>query len=362
MDSSLIFLLSGGLFFIGSVILFVKSRGNNRNKEVEEELEKIRATLNSSMQEQTGRLVETIGKVREESKNAISDSFSKTRKELDESLSLGRKEMAETLSSSQKSVSEKLEKLIKESTSMMDASKTMLEVGKDIKQLSEILEGGQSRGSFGEFQLGLLLKNIIPSDRYKEQYKIGDGVVDAAIFFKDVILCIDSKFPFANLKKSYDSPKDEAEEFKKLFYSDVKKRAKEISKKYILPEKTLDFAIMFIPSESVFLEIVANTSLHKSIIDINVVPASPNFLYVYFQALAIGFKGLAIESEAKEILNTISSLKVLFDKFNENFKLVGRHLGNAQNQFFESEKQAGKLESKLENLNLGKGSNEIESK
>jgi DNA recombination protein RmuC len=323
--------------------------------ELEEKLEKITSELNRLLQEQTGRIVENIGRVRDESRISISDSFTKTQKELNESLAAGRKELAESLSASQKLLSEKLENLLKETTNIRAVSAGMLEVGKDIRQLSDILEGGQTRGGFGEFQLGLILKEVIPAERYREQYRIGDGVVDAAIFLKDRILCIDSKFPLANLKKSYDAEGEESARFRQAFFADVKNRAREIGRKYIVPEKTLDFAVMFIPSEAVFLEIVSNSELHKKLIDMRVIPASPNFLYVYFQALAIGFRGLAVEAEAEKIIRTISSLRVGFEKFQDNFRLVGRHLENAIKQYNETERQFERLDSTLGNLEAGRG-------
>ncbi len=358
MDAGTTVLLAGLLTLLAGIVLIVIGRKSSAPdaelKELREKLDSITQNMNSQLQEQTGRLAESIAKVREASASSIADSFTKTQKELSESLSQGRAELTKSMTASQSIVSEKLEKLIKESEGISNASRDMLEIGKDIRQLSDILDGGQTRGAVGEFQLSLLLKNIIPAGRYKEQHKVGDGIVDAAIILKDRILCIDSKFPLANLLKSGEAQGEESKKFLKEFYSDVKARAKEIKKKYIVPEKTLEFAIMFIPSESVFHEIIANNELHQNILDMNVVPASPNFLYVYFQALAIGFRGLAIEEEAEDILKVISTLKIDFDKFNESFKLVGTHIDRAVKQYNESQKQAGRLDVTLSNLRMGK--------
>lgn len=357
MDNSIFIFIAGLAMFAAALLVFifaVKRPPVGDTHALQDRLDNLIQSMSSQLQEQTNRLVESISRVRDESRSAIGQSFTEAQKHLSESLSLGRKEIAESLGASQKLLSEKLGNLIKETADMRSASTSMLEIGKDIRQLSDILEGPKSRGGFGEFQLELLLKQMIPPDRYREQYRVGEGVVDVAILLKDRVLCIDSKFPLSNLQRSYESDDDSRGKFKKLFFSDVKNRAREISKKYIVPEKTLDFAVMFVPSESVFLEIIANGELHREILNMNVVPASPSFLYVYFQALTIGFRGLAVEAEAEEIIRTISELKVRFDKFQDNFRLIGTHLDRAVKQYYESEKHVGRLDTTLDNLKLGR--------
>ena len=348
-------LIIGLAALIAGIVLFVKSKSTADPGKTAQTDELVRQ-LSSQMQEQTARLVETIGRVREESKSAIGLSFTETQKNLAESLSLGRKELSDSLAKSQKFLSERLETLIKETADMRSASSTMLEIGKDIKQLSTILDNPKSRGGFGEFQLEVMLENAIPVDRYRVQYKIGSNMVDAALLLKDNVLCIDSKFPMANLKKHYEEKNGrEPGEGKFLteFYRDVKTRAKEIRERYIAPPQTLDFAIMFVPSESVFMEIVANRELHEKLMGMRVIPASPNFLYVYFQALAIGFRGMAVEERAAEIIRAISELKVRFENFSDSYRLVGTHLDNAVKKYSESEKKMGKVESSLDTMHMG---------
>jgi len=278
-----------GLFFflfaavaVGAVFYLLGRAAAGKTENAREEIEKLQRMLNGQLMEQTQRLVETMGRSREESRMAIGQGFGDTQKNIAESLTRDRKEITDTLGKTQGLLTERLEKLIKETAEIKSASGRMLEIGGDIRNLSRILEGPKGRGGFGEFQLELLLSQAIPADRYRLQYAIGDGVVDAAVLLKDRVLCIDSKFPLANLQKYYDmeEPSPEKEKFLSAFYSDVKNRAKEISKKYIVPTKTLDFAIMFIPAESVFLEIVSKQDLHAALMDMGVVPASPNFLYI----------------------------------------------------------------------------------
>lgn len=351
----LVVLIIGLVALIAGVAFFLKSKSTADPGKAAQTDELIKQ-LSSQMQEQTARLVETIGRVREESKSAIGLSFTETQKNLAESLSLGRRELSDSLAKSQKFLSERLETLIKETADMRSASSSMLEIGKDIKQLSAILDNPKSRGGFGEFQLEVMLENAIPVDRYRIQYKIGSNMVDAALLLKDSVLCIDSKFPMANLKKHYEQQNGREPgngKFLTEFYRDVKTRAKEIRERYIAPPQTLDFAIMFVPSESVFMEIVANRELHEKLMGMRVIPASPNFLYVYFQALAIGFRGMAVEERAAEIIRAISELKVRFENFTDSYRLVGTHLDNAVKKYSESEKKMGKVESSLDTMHMG---------
>ncbi|MBI3794572.1 MAG: DNA recombination protein RmuC [Nitrospinae bacterium] len=351
MDTTIIF--AAVVAVVGAVFYFIGRSSSEKRGGSDADLQK---TLNDRLMEQTQRLVETIGRAREESKSAIGDGLGDAQKKLSESLSAGRTEVSERLERTQKMLSERLESLARETSEIKSASVRLLEIGGDIRNLSQILEGPKGRGGFGEFQLELLLKQAVPADRYVLQYEVENGkVADAAILFKDSVLCIDSKFPLANLQKYYDTkePSVEKEKLLSLFYSDVKNRGKEISNKYVAPPKTLGFAVMFIPAESVFLEIISNVDLHKSLMDMRVVPASPNFLYVYFQALAIGFAGMAVEARAKEMLDAFSDLKVNFEKFQDGFATLGRHIGDAANTYVKSEKQAAKISQTLDNLRLG---------
>lgn len=332
---------------VGTVAYFIgRSAGQKAGAPSAEHFQHL---LNQELNQQTERLVDTIARVREESKLAIGEGTAKSEKSL-----------AESLGKTHEILSDRLGKLIKETADIKNASATMLDIGRDIGKLSRILEGPKGRGGFGEFQLEQLLGQAVPADRFAVQYKIGEGTVDAALFLKDAVLCIDSKFPLANLQKYYDMAEGGPEKEKLLsaFYSDVKNRAKEIAKRYIAPPKTLEFAMMFIPAEAVFLEVVSNAALHAELTAMKVVPASPNFLYIYFQALAVGFRGMAVEAQAREILEALAELKAHYGKFQESFGKLGTHLKNAQGQFADAEKQSTRIEQTLDNLRLGQTTNE----
>ncbi len=347
-------LIAGGAAIAGAAAYALGKKSAAPDAGLKQDLALMQQTLNAQLIDQTKTLLETITRVREESRAAITSGFGDTQGKLAESMQHGRKEVADSLGRSQQLLTERLEKLIKETADLKAASGRMVEIGGDIRSLNQILQGSKSRGSYGEWQMELLLKQAVPGDRLRFQYKVGEGVVDAAILMEDRVLCIDSKFPAPNLIKYYEAaPGPERERFLAQFHADVRKRAKEIATRYIVPQVTLDFAIMFVPAEGVFLEIVGDHELHQALMDMRVVPASPNFLFVYFQALAVGFRGMAVEKRAQEIIHVILDLQVNFQKFQETFDVLGKHIVNAHTQFDRANVQAAKIAGTLDNLKLG---------
>lgn len=347
-------LIAGGAAIAGAAAYALGKKSSVPDAGMKQDIALLQQTLNAQLIDQTKTLLETITRVREESRAAITSGFGDTQGKLAESMQHGRKEIADGLGKTQQILAERLEKLIKETADLKAASGRMVEIGGDIRSLNQILEGSKSRGSYGEWQMELLLKQAVPAERLRFQHKIGDGVVDAAILLEERILCVDSKFPAANLSKYYETaPGPERERFLSQFHADVRKRAKEIAQRYIVPQVTLDFAVMFVPAEGVFLEIVGNHELHQALMDMRVVPASPNFLFVYFQALAVGFRGMAVEKRAQEIIHTILDLQVNFQKFQETFDVLGKHVANAHAQFDKANVQAAKIAGTLDNLKLG---------
>lgn len=240
---------------------------------------------------------------------------------------------------------------------IQEANKRIYDVGKDIASLQEILRAPKLRGTIGELFLGDLLGQILPPDRFQLQYGFKSGEkVDAVIFLKDNIMVpIDSKFPLENFQRILTlENEDEKKSVKKEFYRDVKKHIDAISKKYILADEgTLDFALMYVPAENVYYETIIKDEegmgLSSYAMEKRVIPVSPNNFYVYIQTILMGLKGMQIEKNVKEILVNLSRLSVDFEKFKEDYMLVGKHLSNARSKFDESEKRLGNFENKLSN-------------
>ncbi|MBT5016612.1 DNA recombination protein RmuC [Candidatus Peregrinibacteria bacterium] len=266
---------------------------------------------------------------------------------------------------SHRSVGERLDTAAKAVTTVTDrlsaleeSNKKIYEVGKDISSLQEILRAPKLRGNLGEFFLGDLLSQIFPKANFSLQYKFKTGaMVDAVIHLRDQMMVpVDAKFPLENFKRVIEADGDETQvKAKKVFSNDVKKHIDDIASKYILPDEgTFDFALMYVPAENVYYEVIVKDQDEKSISQYalakRVIPVSPNSFYIYLQAILLGLRGLQIEKGAKEILNTLGRLQTDFTKFSDDFNLVGTHLGRAQNSYHSSEKRLSRFQDKLETI------------
>ncbi|MBI1821127.1 MAG: DNA recombination protein RmuC [Nitrospirae bacterium] len=240
------------------------------------------------------------------------------------------------------------------------ATENVYEVGKDIASLQEILKTPKLRGSFGEFFLGELLGQILPSSCFTLQhvFKSGD-IVDALIHLGQGGVPVDSKFPLENFKRMIGSMNEEERKgYRKKFVQDVKKHIDQISLKYILPDEgTFDFALMYIPAENVYYETIIKeelkgeeTSISLYSLERKVIPVSPNCFYAYLQAIVLGLKGLRIENSAKEILDYLSRLKGDFVRFNEEFEILGKHLNNSRLKYEDAVRKLDRFYNKLEEI------------
>jgi len=239
-------------------------------------------------------------------------------------------------------------------TDLRATAQRIVEISQDINQLSSILQSPKLRGSIGEFELENMLKQILPSEHFQMQAQLGEVRVDAAVYLKEGILCIDSKFPLENFNRMNEPNlrEEEKRKYAKDFVQDVKKHIDAIAAKYIIPDTTLDFAFIFIPAESVYYEVLLNPELHRYALEKKVIPVSPNSLYAFLQTIAIGLRGMKIEQEARRIEQALLSLKKDFDTFKDRFRLIGRHLDNARSQFSSADADIQRLDNKFSNLSL----------
>ena len=250
---------------------------------------------------------------------------------------------------------------------MEEATLRVFEVGKDISRLQEILRTPKLRGSLGEMFLGDLLAQVLPKDRFELQFTFKSGEkVDAVIRSAHGLIPIDSKFPLENFVRILEGKTDEERKAaRKTFLQDVKKHIDDIATKYILPdEETLDFALMYIPAENVYYEIVLKSEgTEKDILryaqEKHVFPVSPNSFYAYLQTIAIGLKGMKLADGIREMLGHVARVKGDFARFGDDFIKVGTHLGHARGSFEAAEKRYQRLGEKLETLELGETNQEL---
>jgi DNA recombination protein RmuC len=241
---------------------------------------------------------------------------------------------------------------------LQESNQQIYAVGKDISRLSELLRAPSFRGGIGELMLENLLSQILPQQNFALKYKFKNGQqVDAVINIGPKMVPVDSKFPYENFRKMIDTaePADKGR-YSREFQRDVKNHIDKISCSYILPEEgTFDFALMYIPAENIYYETIikdenisADKSIYQYAIAKKVVPVSPNSFYAYLQSIVLGLRGLQIEKNAQQIIVYLTHLQADFQKFKDDFRVVGSHLTNARNKFEETELKLERFSDRLE--------------
>jgi len=231
-----------------------------------------------------------------------------------------------------------------------ETHKQIYEISKDIANLQELLRAPKFRGEMGETLLGKLLEDILPKENIKLQHRFKSGeIADAAIAIGQNVICIDAKFPLENFKKmSEAAAEEEKKPHYRSFIRDVKKRIDEVSTKYIVPDEgTFDFALMYIPAEAIYYEASKDEELCQYAQAKRVVFVSPNTFYAYLRAILYGLRGINIQRNIQKIFAELARLHVDFRKFQDDFELVGGHLGNASKKYNEAREKLGRLGEKL---------------
>lgn len=210
----------------------------------------------------------------------------------------------------------------------------MSQIGPDIRRLSETLSSSKMRGNFGEEMLENMLSQILPKGSYAMQYRFKNGeTVDAIVKVGETILSIDSKFSLENFRLYKEAQDDKlAADYQKAFFKDVKKRVDEIHKKYILPsENTFDFALMYVPSQGIYEEIIINNEMSDYSRSKRVITVGPNSLYTYLQSIVLSLRGQQINKIAHEIVKMVTGIKQESDKFARTLDVLGNHVKNTYN-------------------------------
>jgi DNA recombination protein RmuC len=262
--------------------------------------------------------------------------------------------------SAQKAVSEQLQA----STQMLGSIHQQLgevqqaghELSVAAKQIEDVLGGAKTRGTLGEVALDRILADTLPRASYETQFRFSTGeVVDAVVRLSDRLLPIDSKFPLDGYRRLL----EQGEDCRKDFANAVRGHADSIAKKYILPgEETLDIALMFVPSEGVYYELLRSADAKGTPLDEYcrtrcVVPVSPSTLFAHLKIIFLGLQGIQIEENAKRLLASLSGLKKQMDTFGDVYEKLGTHLRNAQQSYSDADRKLDRARNSLEELTQG---------
>ena len=245
-----------------------------------------------------------------------------------------------------------------------EATAQVLEQAKAFGRLEQALRPPKARGGFGELLLENLLRDRLPAGSYQLQYGFAGGERVDAILRVDRLVPIDAKFPLDNFERlAAAESDDERVLYEKAFARDLKGHVDAIASKYIRPDEgTYDFALMYLPAESVYYELVCGKTgaLLQYAHEKRVFPVSPTTFTSQLQVIALGLKGLQIEQHAHEVMAYVAQLGKDFDRFKADFDVVGKHIGNAQSKYSEAERRLDRFESKLERASEQDESLEVE--
>lgn len=274
-------------------------------------------------------------------------------KQLDDKLNQNNKQVMAQFSESAKIIKDVTQKL----TELDKTNKQVSDVAGELRVLQNVLQNPKQRGVLGEYYLAQVLENVLPPGGYALQHKFKDGeIVDAVVNLeKGKILPVDSKFTLENYNRLSESPdKAEREVLAKAFKADLKLRIDETSK-YIRPnEGTMDFAFMFIPSEAIYSDLLANkvgitnTSardlIEYAFRDKNVIIVSPTTFMAYLQTVMQGLRSLQIEEQAKDIQLRVGELGRHIAGYENFMQKLGGSLGTTVNHYNNAHKELKKID------------------
>lgn len=238
------------------------------------------------------------------------------------------------------------------------------EAGRELSQVSQslqtILTGARTRGALGEVVLERMLEDALPQSQFEVQYRFAstgaqvDAIIRAGERLEKMV-CVDSKFP----RDAYVRLVETGDDARKEFAQAVRKHADSIAEKYILPnEGTLDFALMFVPSESIYYELLMTEDAKHGPLDeycrnIRVFPVSPNTFHAYVRVILMGIRGLQMEENAKRIQKELAGLEKQIESFGELYEKLGNHLRNAQKSYEDADNKLNRARGALGQMAQG---------
>src|SRR3989344_4089181 len=240
-------------------------------------------------------------------------------------------------------------------TKLDETNKQVVSFAEQLQHLQDILQNPKQRGVLGEYYLETVLKNVMPPGSYQMQYAFKNGeIVDAAVFVKDRVIPVDSKFSLENYNRILESRDPvERERLERAFKQDLKMRIDETSK-YVRPdENTMEFAFMFIPSEGVYYDLLINQvgtvktntrDLIEYAFGKKVIIVSPTSFLAYLQTVLQGLKALQIEEQAKDIQKRVGELGKHLGSYDDYMKKLGNTLQTSVNHYSAAYREFGKID------------------
>ncbi len=365
----------GGIIIILLTILIVITLRNNNSRNqssnfksmeerlirVEGEVGKINPAIDRNFRENRKEIAENLDRIQNSNTKSIEQLRVGNEKKLEEM----RETVDEKLKASvEKRFNESFKSISTQLTQVYQGLGEMKSLASGVGDLKKVMEGVKTRGIYGEIQLGAIIADILNKSQYEENIATKKGSSDRVEFAikmpgKDsenlVFLPIDSKFPVENYSRliaAYDNgDKSEIERYSKALATDVKEQAKKISTKYLDPPMTTDFGMMFVPTESLYAEILRIPGLSDEIRQkFRVSITSPSTLPVALNGLLMGFRSVAIEKRSAEVWQTLGAVKTQFGKFGDLLEGVQKKLQESANKIETAKTTSRSIERKLRDV------------
>ncbi len=364
MEPLLIVTIILGLVAVGSLV-FAFLKGKNKPPTPDLEAQKSEQALQQMLemmrtnQQELANQRESLQKELARQREGTQKELAQTRDELRNSLGDSQRIIQARLNEANQTVNTRLGQAAKLFTDISKGLGSVSEFSQQLSNLRDVFQSPKLRGNIGEEILKGLLEQVLPQQQYAMQFKFKEGqVVDAIIKTKQGLIPIDSKFPMENFRVLSRAIKENLSEkevttIRRTFTKDVKKHIDAIRKKYILPDEgTVDFAVMYVPSEAIYYEIMQNSEeLMDFAAEQKVYLVSPNTFYYFLKVIMIGLEGARMEELSQQILGLLKTVQKDTSKFGEELNVLSRHVTNAKNA---SDRVSGKFErlaGKLDNVN-----------
>ncbi len=341
--------LAAGVVGIVIVALMLRSAGRRSETQLTAVRQEMQSSLAAQLQAVAGQLnhlmqgvTQQLGQVRQELMSGVASTGQLNAE--------AQRDVAKQLKSSTDALAQMHQKV-------GELQQTSQDLSKATQTLQSVLGGAKTRGSLGEIALEGLLADALPQAAYATQYRFAStgAIVDAIVRSGDHLLPIDSKFPL----EAYRRLTEEGNDARRDFSLAVRKHADSIAEKYILPdEHTFDYALMFVPSESVYYELLMTEDpkhgrLEEYCRGKRVFPVSPNSFFAFLGAVAVSLKGQQIEESARHLVASLAGVTKQVDTFAEVYEKLGTHLRHAQQSYEDADSKLNRARNSLEQMSQG---------
>jgi DNA recombination protein RmuC len=341
--------LVAGVIGIALVALMLRASSRRAEAQLSAVRQEMQSSLATQLQSVAGQL------------NQLMQSVTQQLGQVRQELQTGVASTGQLAADAQREVSQQLKSstdaLVQMRQKVGEMQQTSQDLSKATQTLQSVLGGAKTRGSLGEIALEGLLADALPQAAYATQYRFPStgAVVDAIVRHGDRLLCVDSKFPL----EAYRRLTEEGDDARRDFSVAVRKHADSIAEKYILPdEHTFDYALMFVPSESVYYELLMTEDAKHGRLEEycrakRVFPVSPNSFFAFLGAVAVSLQGQKIEENTRHLLAGLAGVTKQMENFTDIYERLGTHLRHAQQSYEDADSKLTRARNSLDQMSQG---------